>query len=285
MNIFTLFLTQPLANGLIIFYKLLGENMGLAIIGFSLVLRFLLNPLTKPYMQSMKKMKDYGPELTKLKKKHAGDKQKLLQAQASFYKEKGINPGAGCLPYLLQIIVLIALFNVFMRVLAGNGVTANFNKLLYQPLKLSESATINTKFLYLDITKPDTISVSFLPFPLPGVIILAAALTQALSAKMMAPYVEKGRKLAKKTAQVSDDFQTAMQSSAIYTFPLLTVVFGLRFPSGLALYWLLFSIFQMVQQYRTSGWGGAKSWLNRLGLLNLGRDNEKRTSQKSRKRS
>ncbi len=244
MNIFTTLLTQPLANGLILFDKLLGENMGLAIIGFSLVLRLLLNPLTKPYMQSMKKMKDYAPQLEKLKKKHAGNKQKLMQAQASFYKEKGINPGAGCLPYLLQIIILIALFNVFMRVLSGNGVVSNFNKLLYEPLKLPEASIINTKFLYLDITKPDTFAVSFLPFPLPGALIILAALAQAFSAKIMAPYVEKEQKLAKKTPQASDDFQTAMQSSAIYTFPLLTIIFGMRFPSGLALYWFLFSLFQ-----------------------------------------
>ena len=50
----------------------------------------------------MKKMKDYAPALAKLKEKHKGDKAKYMKAQADFYKEKGINPGAGCLPYLLQ---------------------------------------------------------------------------------------------------------------------------------------------------------------------------------------
>ena len=60
--IFTTLLTQPLANGLIIFYKVLGGNMGLAIIGFSLFLRVALYPLTKPYLESMKKMKDFAPQ-------------------------------------------------------------------------------------------------------------------------------------------------------------------------------------------------------------------------------
>ena len=98
MNIFDTLLIEPLANGLILFYKLLGGNLGLAIIFFTLVLKTLLHPLTKPYMESMKRMKDLAPELEKLKKKHKNDKIKLAQAQSDFYKSKGINPGAGCLP-------------------------------------------------------------------------------------------------------------------------------------------------------------------------------------------
>ncbi|MEK6852694.1 MAG: membrane protein insertase YidC, partial [Nanoarchaeota archaeon] len=93
----------------------------MAIIGFSLGLRLLLNPLTKPYMESMKRMKEFEPHLAKLKKKYKNDKKKLLAAQTELYKQKGINPGAGCLPYLLQIVVLIALFNVFNKALINDG--------------------------------------------------------------------------------------------------------------------------------------------------------------------
>src|SRR6185436_5765502 len=100
MEIFNVILIQPLANGLILFYRLLGENMGLAIIGFSLFLRLCLEPLTRPYIKSMKKMREYAPELEKLKKRHKGDRAKLASAQADFYKQKGINPGAGCLPMI-----------------------------------------------------------------------------------------------------------------------------------------------------------------------------------------
>jgi len=82
MNIFTVILLQPLANGLILFYRLLASNLGLAIIGFSLFLRFILNPLTAPYMKSMKRMKDLGPQLEKLKIRHKGDRVKFAQAQA-----------------------------------------------------------------------------------------------------------------------------------------------------------------------------------------------------------
>ena len=61
----------------------------------------------------------------------------------------------------------------------------------------------------------------------------------------------------------------AMQSSMIYTFPAMTILFGIKFPSGLALYWLLFSVFQMYQQYKSSGWGGLAPFVKRLGLIQL----------------
>lgn len=268
MNIFTTLLIQPLANGLIVAYRLLWGNMGLAILGFGLFLRIVLNPLTKPYMESMKKMKNFAPQLEKLKKKHKGDKVKLAQAQSEFYKQKGINPGAGCLPYLLQIVVLIAFFNVFSRVLTPNGdIVVRFNELLYEPLKFGVNEIINTKFLYLDVTKPDVFNIPSLPFPLPGPVLLLAALVQFLSAKIMAPYVKEEKKAAKKTKEKSDDIQVAMQQSMIYTFPLMTIVIGLRFASGLALYWLLFSVYQAIQQYNSQGWGGLTPWIEKIGLL------------------
>ncbi|KKU12405.1 MAG: Membrane protein insertase, YidC/Oxa1 family [Candidatus Woesebacteria bacterium GW2011_GWA1_45_8] len=268
MNIFTTLLIQPLANGLIAFYKILGGNMGLAIIAFSLFLRIILNPLTRPYMESMKKMKEVAPSLEKLKAKYQGDKVGLAKAQADFYKEKGVNPGAGCLPYILQIIVLIAFFNVFTKTLSPDGdLAARFNTLLYTPLKFAEGAQINTKFLYLDVTRPDVFRPSGIPIPIPGPILILAALVQLFSAKMMAPYVEAEKKIAKKTKGAGDDFQVAMQSSTIYTFPLFTIIFGMSFASGLALYWFLFSLSQAYQQYRSSGWGGATPWIKKLGLL------------------
>lgn len=268
MDIFTTLLIKPLANGLILFYKIFFSNMGLAIIGFSTFLRYLLNPLTKPYMESMKKMKDFGPQLEKLKTKYKDDKQKLMQAQADFYKEKGINPGAGCLPYILQIVVLIALFNVFTRALSTNGDSVSkFNQLLYAPLKFAANEVVNTKFLYLDMTKPDTFQLPNLPFSLPGPLLLLAALAQVFSAKMMAPAVAKENENAKKTPQKTDDFSAAMQQSSLITFPLLTIVFGMKFPSGLALYWFLFSLFQVFQQYKSSGWGGAQIWINKASLI------------------
>ncbi len=267
MEIFIPILIQPLTNGLILFYKLLG-NLGWAIVAFSIFLRFILNPLTAPYMKSMKKMKEFEPQLAKLKKKYKDDKAKFIQAQTDFYKEKGINPSSGCLPYLLQIVVLFALFNVFMTALSSHGDVVNkLNTLLYQPLKFNPGEIVNTHFLYLDITTPDVFRIPGLPFPIPGPILILAAAVQFLSSKIMAPYTKTEAKVAKTTPSGTDDFSVAMQQSMSYTFPLFTIIFGMGFPSGLALYWLIFSFFQLYQQYRSSGWGGLTPWINKVSLL------------------
>lgn len=268
MNFFRLFLTQPLANGLVVFYKIAFSNMGLAIVLFSLFLRVVLSPLTKPYMESMKKMRKYQKDLDKIKKRHKGDRQKQMQAQADFYKQKGINPGAGCLPYLLQIMVFIALFRVFITVLGAEGsLTQAFNDILYEPLKFGADTVINTKFLYLDVTTPDVFNISGIPFALPGPILILAAIVQFISAKITAPYVEMEKKVAKKTKTESDDMMASMQGSMIIMFPLMTLLIGRQFPSGLAIYWLLFSFYQAYQQYRASGWGGLTPSLKRVGLV------------------
>ena len=268
MNIWTTLLIQPLANGIIVFYKLTGGNLGLAILGFSLFLRLLLNPLTKPYMKSMKRMREIAPQIEKLKKRHGKDKVKFAQAQADLYKQKGINPGAGCIPYLLQIVVLIAFFSVFTKTLTPDGdPTQRFNELLYPIMKFAEGESLNTKFLYLNITKPDVFNIDGFPFPLPGPLLLLAAFVQFLSAKITAPYEKVQEQVAKKTPQAADDIQTAMQKSMVFTFPIITLLIGVRFPSGLAIYWLMFSLSQAYQQYRSQGWGGLTPWLKRLGLL------------------
>ena len=269
MNIFNVILVEPLANGLIFFYKVFWQNMGVAIIAFSLFLRFVLNPLTKPYMQSMKKIKDAEPQLKKLKEKYKNDKTGMMKAQADFYKEKGINPGAGCLPYLLQIVVLIALFSVFSKVLvAGPEGVEKINTYLYQPLKFAQGQTLSTQFLYMNITKPDVFKIPNFPVPIPGPILLLAALLQLASSLMMLPAVKIEEKMASKTQEKGDDMQASMQKSTTYMFPIMTLIFGMSFSSGLALYWAVFSAFQVWQQYKTSGWGGlsdimwkTKSWL------------------------
>lgn len=231
--------------------------MGLAIIVFSLFLRFILNPLTKPYMVSMKKIKEAEPQLKKLKEKYKNNKTGLMKAQADFYKEKGINPGAGCLPYLLQIVVLIALFSVFSKVLiSGVGGMDKINSYLYQPLKFKQEETLSTRFLYMNITKPDVFKVPNFPVPIPGPILLLAALLQLASSMMMLPAIKIEEKMASKTSGKEDDMQASMQKSTTYMFPFMTLIFGMKFSSGLALYWAVFSAFQVWQQYKTSGWGG-----------------------------
>ena len=256
MNIWFTLLYQPLVNSLILFYKILGQNLGLAIIGLTLVIRGLLYPLTKPSLEAAKKMQQFAPELEKLKSKHKDNKQALAMAQMELYKKHGFNPGAGCLPQIVQIIILIALFQAFNKVLVADGeIIKKLNEVLYQPLQFAKDTVINANFLYLNLTKPDFFN---LPFELnffgfkiskfPGLFLLASAITQFLSSRFMMPQAKKQEKLAKKTAGAQDDFATAMQTQMLFMMPLMTLFIGFRFPSGLVLYWLTFSLFMLIQQ-------------------------------------
>lgn len=263
-------ITPLLLNGLILFYKLLGGNLGVAIIVFSLVLVFSMRPLTKPYMESMKKIRAMEPQLAKLRKKFGKDKMKMSQAQAELYKQNKINPMAGCLPYILQFVILIALFGVFTTTFPKNvdvnTITVDLNKHLYAPLQFSLGQTLNTKFLYLDISQPDKLNrlIQGIPDFIPGIFVILATLGQFLSVKIMAPYLSEEEKIAKKSKGKGDDMQVAMQSSMTYMLPLMTLYFGLQFQSGLALYWLVFSVVNVWQQVQMSGWGSLTPQINLL---------------------
>ncbi|MEA3354969.1 MAG: YidC/Oxa1 family membrane protein insertase [Patescibacteria group bacterium] len=246
---------QPLVNALIFFYQFLGQNLGLAIIGLTLFIRGALTPLTLPSLKSAKKLRELQPELAKLKNKYSKDKQKFAKEQLKFYKKHGVNPASGCLPQIVQIIILIALFQAFNQVLRPNGnMVENLNKVLYQSLQLSKDFVLNAKFLYLDLTKPDLFIIkdikifNFVINRLPGLFLIGAATTQFLSSKLMMPAAKASKEKSKKTKQESDDMAAAMQSQMLYMMPLMTLFIGFKFPSGLVLYWLTFSIFMLVQQ-------------------------------------
>lgn len=261
-------LYQPLVNALIFLYRLFG-NFGWAVIGLTLLIRLLLVPLTLSSLRAAKKMRALAPELEKLKKKHGDDRQKLAQAQMELYRKAGANPAAGCLPQIIQLVVLIALYRAFGQVLQTDGeVIANLNQVLYPALQLPVDTVINLRFFYLDLSQPDIWRLPGLNFPLPGLFLILAAVNQFLSSKMMSPAAAASQKKAAKTPEISDDFAAAMQTQMLYFFPLMTLLIGYSFASGLVLYWFIFSLLTAVQQYWVGGWGGLTPWLAKLGLKN-----------------
>lgn len=267
-TIFDIILKQPLANGLILFYNVFGHNLGIATILFSSALFLATRPLNKPQMESMKKIKEIQPLVDKLKKKYGTDKMAFSKAQAELYKQKGINPGAGCIFQILQIVILITFYQVFATSLSNSADSiVKLNGLLYQPLKIAAETTLNTSFLYLDISKPDLFHIPGVPFGLPGVFLILATISQFLSIKITAPFIDKEKKIVKATKSDTDDMQLAMTSSMTYTVPLMTLYFGYTFPSGLALYWLIFSVGTVWQQVASNGWGGLTPFIRRIGLL------------------
>jgi YidC/Oxa1 family membrane protein insertase len=241
------FLQQIIFNALILLYNLLFSNLGLAIIALTALIRLALVPLTNPQLKAAQKMQELSQELDKLKKKFKDDKQKLMQAQMELYKKHGVNPAAGCLPQILQFILLISLYQVFNQIItAGDGIMEKLAANLYSFVAMPSS--LNLSFLHLNLSRPDVINLPGLPFPLPGIFVVLAAIFQFLSSKMMAPIVKAEEKEAQKTENKGDDMAVAMQKQMLYLFPIMTLVLGFTLPSGVTLYWFVFSVFSLAQQ-------------------------------------
>ena len=264
-DLWNLLLFHPLLNALIGLARLTGD-LGWSIILLTIGLRLVMTPLVIPSLKASKKMQDLAPELAALKIQFRDNKQGLVAAQAELYKKHGLKPAAGCMPQIIQILILIALFNAFNTVLKPNGqsLVEHMNPILYPVIKLPSDFHLSTSFYGLELTKPDLIHIPGLPVPLPGLFVLASALIQFASSKMMMPEAKAAVKVAGTTPDDSDDVMAATQTQMLYMFPVMTIFFGYQFQFGLVLYWLVFSAVSMVQQYFASGWGGLTPWITKL---------------------
>lgn len=237
-----------LYQSLLFFYQLFGGNLGLSIIAITLIIKIVLLPLVIPSLKSAKKMQDLKPEIDRLKAKYT-DKTAFQQAQVALYKEKGINPAAGCLPQIFQIIILISLYQVFMFFLGQSSVAGT---------------TVNPYFLYLDLTKPDR---TFIMPILAGVSQLIFSLM--MQSGIVSEVKNPKKKEEKKKEENNLEMATTMQQQMTYMMPLMTVIISLNFQSGLVLYWVISTVFSLIQQYFFSGWGGLIPAYNKaLGFIN-----------------
>jgi len=230
----------------IFFCQIFSGNVGLSIIAITVITKVVLLPLVVPSMRSAKKMQDLKPEIDRLKAKIT-DKTAFQQAQIALYKEKGINPAAGCLPQIFQIIILIALYKVF-------------NDFLKNP----PIDNLYFKFLFLDLTSSDRTYI--LP--------IFAGITQLVFSLMMQSGIvsevkNPKKKDEKKKEENKLEMATSMQQQMVYMMPLMTIIISANptFPSGIVFYWVLSTIFSIVQQYFFSGWGGLIPALNKAKLL------------------
>ena len=241
MSIGTLYnklLYYPMVNLLVISYQVLWQNLGLAIIGMTIFIKVITYPLTKPSLVIAQKQKELQPELAELKKKYK-NKQVFAQKQMELYKKHGINPAAGCLPQIIQLVILLALYKVFTTVLSTNGVVGeSLNSIIYfDQFKFAPGESLNTQFLWLDLTKPDPYYI--LP--------ILAALSQYFLSKVMMQSSSGLQKPAKDTPGKEDDFMMIMQKQSMYIMPIFTLIIGLKLPSGLVLYWFVSTLIALLQ--------------------------------------
>ena len=165
------FLIEFFSEILLLFNGFFG-NVGLALTFFTLIIRFLLLPLTLPSIKSSKKIRELQPELKKLKTKHKGDNKAYALAQSQLYKSYNINPMAGCLPQIAQLLVLIVLYRAITGLFKSGG-------------------DLNFQFLWADLSQPDKKYI----FP------VLAASSQFLLSLMISPATKTRDIVPNKTQQ------------------------------------------------------------------------------------
>ena len=226
-------LLNPLFNILIFIYAVLPvQDLGLAIIILTILIRLLLGPLIKRQLHHQKAMNDLKPELAKVKAKAKGDRQKESQLMVELFKQKKINPFSSIGLTLLQFPILIALFFVLQRVLEPS----NYNDLAYGFVKdldaikaiLSDPSHFNPTFLgFVDMARPNLVLAAL------------AGVGQYIQTKQLLPQNTLGSKAGGKTS-----------ANLVLIFPIITVVIAARLPAALALYWFVSSIIAIIQQQR-----------------------------------
>ncbi len=268
-NLFQLLLIQPMVNILVFLYYTLTllhipYAVAFSIILLTVIIRLILYPFTAAQLKASKKMQEINPHLSKLREKHKGDMQRLQQETMALYKEYGINPAAGCLPMIIQLPIIWALYAVLQKIVALKSIN-DINTLLY--IKSFQLKTLwDTHFLGLPLGQgPSQL------LPKLGILILLipviTAVLQLLQSKMMFPASARPAKTENKKTE--DDFATAFQTQSLYIFPLMIGFLAYRFPIGLSLYWNTFTIFGIIQQYRIQGLGGLAEWFKKPAQKSL----------------
>lgn len=230
MGIFFTALYQPLFNLLIWLHNVIpGADFGFAIIGLTVLVKLALWPLSHAALKSQKRLQDIQPKLEELKKKHADDKEALAKSMMELYQGEKVNPLSSCLPLLIQLPILLALFRVLR-----DGTISDFSALYPS---IAEPAVINNVFLGIfDLAEKSII------------LALIAGGFQFIQTKMLmarrAPKDLRDKKGAK-----DEDMMAAMNKSMMYFMPLVTVVIGASFPAGLTVYWVSNNIITIVQQF------------------------------------
>lgn len=276
MNIFDIILVNPILNLLLIVYHVLllahiPYALGFAIIGVTIIIRLFLAPLTASQLKASKKMQDLAPHISHVKAKHKGDNTRIQQETMKLYKEHGVNPAAGCLPVLLQLPLLWALYSVLQHVVsvkAADGM-AEVNKIAYLDI-FRITQPWETTFFGIPLGQSPSQLLSTVG-PLILLVPLLTAFFQFIQSKMMfAPAITppvtpaKGKKNKQATEKKPEDFATAFQSQAVYIFPLMIGFFSFQLPFGLSLYWNTFTIFGILQQYQLQGLGGLAPYTEKL---------------------
>lgn len=260
MNIFELFIVQPIFNLLLFIYSIVPfADFGIAIIIFTIIIRFAMWPLVVKQLHQVKAMRKLQPELAKIKKKTKGNKQLESMQMLELYKKHEVKPFRSILILLIQLPIFIALFQVIQIFTTHRDAIDTFTygfMQYFQPVKdlIANPDNFNEKFLgIIDLTQhaisPAGISVFLVV--LAGI----AAYTQYLISKQTAPTTTTKR-LRDVLAEAGEgkepdqsELNAVVTSKMIKFLPFLMFFIMLSLPGALALYYVTSNVFAAIQQH------------------------------------
>jgi len=228
----------PMTNVLLWIYQstdIIGLNFGIAIILFTMLIRAITWPLTAQQLKGTQGMQELqkDKEWMGIQKKYKKDKEKLAQEQMRIYKERGINPFGSCLPTLIQFPVIIGLYQSIIRSLAATPLSMlNMSRSLYSFLDVSTVIPLNSKFLWMDLGRPESLEVFGFALPTLAIVVV---ITSYIHSKLMTPPANPG------------DQSAAMGNMMSIYMPFLMGYFAMTFASGLALYFITSNLLGIAQ--------------------------------------
>lgn len=230
---------NPMINSLLFIYDVLGDNFGLAIIIFTVLVRLLTFPLTYQQQRSMQKQQELqkSKRWKRMQAKYKDDRAKQQEEMMKLYREAGINPFGGCLPLLIQFPIIIGLYQAIIRVLGDAPLQLfELSSHLYDLIPDS-LIPLNSHFLWMDLGQPERLIIPGIPIGIPVLTVLVVISTY-LSTKVTTP--------------PSPDAQGSQMTQMMSLYmPFLLGYFAYTFAAGLALYFVVSNVLQVVQYAAT----------------------------------
>lgn len=226
----TKILYQPLFNVLMLLYVYIpGRDLGLAIIGLTLIIRLILHPSYVQTLRAQQQLKNIQPEIDRVKDLHKDDKAKQSQELMQVYKDNKVNPLGSCLPMIIQLPILYALYRVFMVGLNTDSLDLLYSWFPHVPTTINNIflGFTGIAFLQIDLATPNVYL---------AIIAGVAQLIQSWLMSKLNP-IGQGGGAAK-----------IINMQMMYLFPVITVMIGLSLPAALALYWVATTVFTVIQQ-------------------------------------
>lgn len=230
VQLFNTILYQPIFNLLVFLYNIVpGNDMALAIIALTVIIKVVLFPLSLKSIKSQRALQTIQPKMQALKKKYENQKEKLAKEMMNLYKEEKVSPFSSCLPLLIQLPFLLAVFRVFR-----SGLNDTHLELLY-PF-ITNPGHLDPFTLGLDLSKPNV------------VLAVLTGIVQFWQAKMMIT-----KKQPDLPGAQDEKMLSAMNKQMVYFMPIFTVFIGLSLPAGLMIYWMVTTLLMVFQQYYIFG--------------------------------